>query len=99
MEEFHRKIDAPIVKSLLEEIHAAFDMSSIDPIGALYMVEPIDIPTENVTGHCNVKLEILFNFDGKPLQDSYESQYCCQSSPDKLYSGIQNRQKEPSNSK
>ena len=38
-EEFYRKIGAPF---LLEEIHSTFDMSSIDPIEALYMLDPLD---------------------------------------------------------
>ena len=72
MEEFHRNIGAPFVKALLEEIHAAFDMSSIDPVEALYMLDPVDIPKEDHVEYGNEKLEILFNFYGKPLQDSYE---------------------------
>ena len=44
VEEFHRKIGAPFEKVLLEEIHAAFDMSSIDPIEASCMLDPVDIP-------------------------------------------------------
>ena len=31
MEELDRKTGAPFVKALLEEIHTAFDMSSINP--------------------------------------------------------------------
>ena len=55
MEEFHRNIGAPFVKALLEEIHAAFDMSSIDPIEALYMLDPVDIPKENLVEYGNEK--------------------------------------------
>ena len=73
MEEFHRKICAPFVKALLEEIHAAFDMSSIDPVEALYMLDPVDIPKENLAEYGNEKLEILFDFYGMLQQDSYEN--------------------------
>ena len=62
MEEFHRKIGAPFVKALLEEIHAAFDMSSIDPIEVLYMHDPVDIPKENLVEYGNEKLEIFLIF-------------------------------------
>ena len=53
MEEFHRKIGALFTKALLEEISTAFEMCSIDPIEALYM---LDIPTENVAEYGNKKL-------------------------------------------
>ena len=56
----------------MEEIRAAFDMSSIDLIEALHMLDPVDIPKENPAEYGNEKLEILFDFYGKPLQDSYE---------------------------
>ena len=72
MEEFHRKNGASFLKVLLEEIHAVFDMSCIDPIEALYMLDPVDIPKENLPEHGNEKLEILLDFYGKTLQDSYE---------------------------
>ena len=71
MEEFHRKIGAPFVKALLEEINAALGMSFIDPIKTLYMLDPIDIPKENLAEYGNEKLEILFDFYGKSVQDSY----------------------------
>lgn len=73
MELFHGKIGAPFVEAHLEEIHAAFNMSSIDPIEALYMLDPVDILKECLAEYCNQKLEILFDFHGKPLQDSYKS--------------------------
>ena len=73
MEELDRKTGAPFVKALLEEIHTAFDMSSINPKGDLYMVGPIEIPTENVIEYGNKKLEILFGFYRKSLQGSHES--------------------------
>ena len=72
MEEFHRKIGAPFVKALMEEIRAAFDMSSIDLIEALHMLDPVDIRKENPAEYGSEKLEILFDFYRKPLQDSYE---------------------------
>ena len=72
MEEFCRKISAPFVKALLEEIHTSFDTSSIDPIEALYMLDPVDKPEENLAEYGNQKLDILFYFYGNPLQDSYK---------------------------
>ena len=72
MEEFHRKIGAPFVKALLEEINATFDLSSTDPTEALHMLDLVDIPKKNLVEYGNKKLEILFDFYGKPLQDSYE---------------------------
>ena len=57
------------MKALLEEIHAAFDMSSIDPIEALYELDPVDIPNENLAEYSNEKLKI-YDFYGKVLQDS-----------------------------
>ena len=72
MEEFHRKISAPFVKTLLEEILAAFHMSSIDPTESLCMLDPGDIPKENLAEYDNKKLEILFDFYVKPPQYSYE---------------------------
>ena len=71
MEEFHRKIGAPFVKALLEEINATFDLSSTDPTEALHMLDLVDIPKKNLVEYGNKKLEILFDFYGKPLQDSY----------------------------
>ena len=69
IEEIHRKIAALFMKALLEEIHAAFDMSSIDPIEALYELDPVDIPNENLAEYSNEKLKI-YDFYGKVLQDS-----------------------------
>ena len=36
------------------------------------MLDPTEIPKENLAEYGNEKLEILFNCYGKPLQDSYE---------------------------
>ena len=62
MEELDRKICPPFVKALLEEIHTAFDMFSIGLIGVSYMVDPIDIPTKNVTEYGNVNWKFYLVF-------------------------------------
>ena len=72
MEEFPRKIGAPFVKALLKKIHAVFDMRNIDPIEALYMLDPVDKPKENLAEYGNEKLGTLFDFYGKPLHDSFK---------------------------
>ena len=70
MKEFHRKIGASFVEALLEEIYASFDKPIIDPIEALYMLDPVDLPQEILAKYSNEKLKILFYFYGKP-QDLY----------------------------
>lgn len=80
LEEFQRTIGAPFVKALLEEMHATFGMPSIDPNEALSMLDPVDLPTENVAENDKEKLEILFDFYQKLLHSS-----CCQPTPNKLY--------------
>ena len=72
MEEIYKKIGVPFAKALLEEIHTAFNMPSTDPTETLYLLNPVDIPKKNLAEYDNEKLEILFDFYGKPLQGSYE---------------------------
>ena len=55
-------IGAPFVKTLLEEMHAAFDMSSIDPNEALSMLDPVDIPTENVAENDKENCKFYLSF-------------------------------------
>ena len=55
-------IGAPFVKALLEEMHAAFDMSSIDPNEALSMLDPVDIPTENVAENDKENCKFYLSF-------------------------------------
>ena len=67
MKEFHRKIGASFVEALSEEIYASFDKPIIDPIGALYMLDPVDLPQEILAKYSNEKLKYFY---GKP-QDLY----------------------------
>ena len=62
LEEFQRMIGAPFVKALLKEMHAAFDMSSIDPNEALSMLDPVDIPTENVAENDKENCKFYLSF-------------------------------------
>ena len=83
LEEFHRKIGVPFVKALLKETYAAFDMFRVDPIEGFYLLDLVDIPTQNVTEYGKEKLEILFIFYRKPLHSSLVSPAL-----DKLYSEV-----------
>ena len=67
MKKFHRKIGASFVEALLEEIYASFDKPIIDPIEALYMLDPVDLPQEILAKYSNEKLKYFY---GKP-QDLY----------------------------
>ena len=67
MKEFHRKIGASFVEALSKEIYASFDMPIIDPIEALYMLDPVDLPQEILAKYSNEKLKYFY---GKP-QDLY----------------------------
>ena len=44
------------MKALLEEIHAGFEIGSVDSIEALYMLDTVDIPTQNVPKYGNEKM-------------------------------------------
>lgn len=67
LKEFHRKIGASFVEALSKEIYASFDMPIIDPIEALYMLDPVDLPQEILAKYSNEKLKYFY---GKP-QDLY----------------------------
>ena len=67
MKKFHRKIGASFVEALSEEIYASFDKPIIDPIEALYMLDPVDLPQEILAKYSNEKLKYFY---GKP-QDLY----------------------------
>ena len=67
MKKFQRKIGASFVEALSEEIYASFDKPIIDPIEALYMLDPVDLPQEILAKYSNEKLKYFY---GKP-QDLY----------------------------
>ena len=68
------------MNALLDEIEAAFDMSSIEPAEALLVLDPVEIPV--ATNHSQFginKLSVLYNFYGNISKDTY--QQCTIESP------------------
>ena len=67
MTEYHRNVAVPFLKALLDEIEAAFNMSSIEPAEAFLILDPVEIPVATKQNHSQFgvnKLSVLYNFYG-----------------------------------
>ena len=72
--EFHQKVGVPFLNAHLSEIEAAFNMESIEPVQALLVLDPSEIPTVDDTSfvmYGSEKIKILFSFYGKERSDIY----------------------------
>ena len=61
---FHQKIGVPFFNSFLNEIEAAFDMESIEPVQALLALDLLETPTADDTSfvmYGSEKLKFCFH--------------------------------------
>jgi len=73
-DDFHKKVAVPFINALLNEMEAAFDMTSIGPVEALMVLDPVDITIlnlENVPTYGVESIESLFDFYGKEVTGTY----------------------------
>ena len=62
---FHQKIGVPFFNSFLNEIEAAFDMESIEPVQALLALDLLETPTADDTSfvmYGSEKSKLYFHF-------------------------------------
>ena len=74
VDDFHQSVAVPFLNALINEMEAAFDMSSLEPVEALMVLDPNNIPTNSdaiLAEFGKKEIKILQNFYGNTATDTY----------------------------